>query len=160
MIHHTAVIDETVRVYGRRDLLWIGAGSRIDAFCVITVGDKGVRIGRRVHLGVGVCLFGSGGAIDIGDCCSLSPRATVFTSSDDMAMDRPVGPLMERANRALVEGNVTMMYGSAIGVGGVVFPGITIERDAIVGALSYAKEDVPRGWIVIGAGILYGRRRP
>lgn len=37
-----------------------------------------------------------------------------------------------------------------IGIGSVVFPGITIGEGAIVGAMSLVKEDVPAGAIVYG----------
>lgn len=37
-----------------------------------------------------------------------------------------------------------------IGIGSVVFPGVTIGEGAIVGAMSLVKEDVPAGAIVYG----------
>ena len=78
----STVVDETVRVYGRGDLLKIGKHSRIDANVVITVGEHGIKIGNHCHIGVGAVLLGASAQIELGDCCSVSPYAVLTTASD------------------------------------------------------------------------------
>ena len=131
---HPAIIDGTVRIYGRKDLLTIGNGTRIDAFCVITVGDKGVRIGDNVHIGAGVYLFGSGGKIEIGNRCSLSPRSTIYTASDDFRKLGLLGPCNPAEERNVIQGDVVMEEGSALGHGAVLFPKSILRKGSAIGA--------------------------
>ena len=150
-LHQLAIVDETVRIYGRKDLLFIGANTRIDAYCVITVGDAGVRIGDNVHIGVGVYLFGSGGKIEIGNRCSLSPRSTIYTASDDFRKLGLIGPCNPTEERNVIQGDVVMEEGSALGHGAVMFPGSVLEKWAAVGAYVTVKGRFASGQVVTRA---------
>lgn len=149
-IHPTAQVDERAVFLGRTDLLEVGARSRIDAFCVLSVGDEGVRIDRRVHLSVGVCLYGQGGRIHLQDGSFLSARATVYTATDDMSADVLVGSRMDDRFRKVIKGPVIVGCAAGAGVGAVIFPGVTLEDASVLGALSIAWRDVPRGYVVVG----------
>lgn len=150
MIHPTARIDETVRVYGRKDLLSIGANTRIDAFCVITIGEDGMDIGSNVHISAGVYIFGSAAKVTIGDWCFLSPRATIYTETDNMSECSKVGPLAPREHRSVLTGRVKMWPHSGVGTGGIIFPGVSLGTGAVVGALSIAKRNVFAWDVVVG----------
>lgn len=150
MIHPTAKIDETARIYGDRSRLRVGPNSRIDAFCVISIGEQGIEIGRNVHIGCGVYLFGGGGKIVLEDCTFLSPRATLYTATDDQAAVSLVGPQVKPELRMVIAGDIIIRRGAGVGTGGIVFPGVTLGEGAVVGALSIAKRDVEPGHVVVG----------
>ena len=147
-IHQTAIVDETVRVYGRSELLTIGANTRIDAYCVITVGDAGVLIGDNVHIGAGVYLFGSGGRIEIGNRCSLSPRSTIYTASDDFNKIGLIGPCNHLDQRNIIQGDVVMEEGAALGHGAVVFPGSILREGSALAAYVMLVGNVPAGQVI------------
>jgi galactoside O-acetyltransferase len=159
VIDPSITIDETVRIYGRRDLLTIGAGSRIDAYAVITVGDGGVTIGENVHVGCGAYLFGGGGNITIGEGCSLSPRSTIYTSCDDFRKRRLIGPCNPREERNVIEGDVTMEDGSALGHGAVMFPGSVLHKGSAVGAYLAVIEDVDEYMLITAKQESFRSRR-
>ena len=144
-------IDERAVVYGSRDLFEIGDGCRIDAFCIISVGPKGIRIGRNTHISAGVYMYGGGGRIEIGDYCFISPRATLYTATDEMKGDALVGSCCPEDTRRIITGDVKIEDGAGVGTGGIVFPGVTIRTGGIVGAMSIAKEDVLPGEVVVGS---------
>ncbi len=145
MIHHSAKVDETVRVYGDRSLLHVGAGSRIDAYTVITVGLRGVRIGQNTHVGTGCRLMGAGGGIVVGPCCSLSPGVSVFTASDRPAEDDLVGPCVPDKFRNVVYGDVVISAGAALFTNVIVLPGVTVGFGSVVEAEAIIVRDVPEG---------------
>ncbi len=143
------MIDDSVRIFGYKERLHLGNGSRIDAFCVITVGELGIWIGENVHIGAGVYLFGMGGRIAIGNSCSLSPRSTIYTATDDMAKSGLIGACNPLEQRNIKIGDVAMEDYSALGTGAVICPGVTIGEGAVVGAMALVKTNVPKGAIVV-----------
>lgn len=144
-------IDPLAVFFGRLDRLEIGSGSRIDAFCVITIGPEGVILGRHVHLGAGAQVFGTGGAVRLDSCSGLSPRASLFTATDDLRGDCLTGATIDPAYRNVRKGSVILEPYACVGCGSVVLPGVTLGRGAAVGALSLVKRDVPAWHVVAGA---------
>lgn len=143
-----STVDETVRVYGEPGKLRIGRNVRIDAFVIIMVGPEGVTIGDDVHVGCNVMVFGSAAKIVIGDRCSLSPRSTIYTASDDFRKAGLIGTQNKLGRVPLIVGAVTMGEGSAIGHGAVLFPGSSLGTGAAVGAGVVVTGDVPAGQVV------------
>lgn len=147
--------DETVRIYyprgehGYRQLA-VGRNVRVDAYAVLSVGPEGVTLGDHVHLAVGVCVFGGGGKVALGDCCYASPRSVIMTSTDGMGEDVLVGPTVPEEHRSVRSGAVTFLDGAGIGTGALVLPGVTLGIGACVGALSIAKRHVAAGHVVVG----------
>ena len=162
MIHETAKIDATVRVYHgggywRNEnlylmgLLDIGLDCRIDAFTVITVGPKGIKIGRNVHVGVGCFISGAHGRVEIGDFCSLSPRSSIYTGVDDMLSNGLIGACAPADRRVpLAIGDVIMQTGSALGAGAFVWPDVVIGAGAVVGMGSVCRFRLEPGRILVG----------
>ena len=149
MIHPSVKIDETIRIFfknpGGTDVLEIGEGSRIDAYTVITVGPKGIKIGNNVHIGCFCFLSGSGGRIEIGDGCSLSPRSTIYTACDDFRKKGLIGPTNPRDKRNVIEGDVVMEEGSALGHGAILLPKSTLKKGAALGAYMCLHGELPEG---------------
>lgn len=155
-VHPDAQIDDSVIVFGDPANLRVGAGSRIDAFCVLSVGTDpahGVRIGRRTHVGCGCYLFGSSGRITVGDCCSLSPRVTVYTATDLMDDDNLIGPCVPDKAREVERGDVMIEDGSAVFTNAYVSPGAYLGRGVLIGKGKGAVGNYVPGTVVRGSGM-------
>ena len=158
-IHATARIDPRAVFCGDISRLEIGAYSRIDAFCLISVGSAGICLGRHIHLSAGVKLFGGGGRIYLADGAFASSGATLYTVTDDMTADVLIGPQVQDRYRKLIRGDIVFGRAAGAATGAVILPGVTLGDAAVVGALSIAKRDVPAGHVVVGPNQRIGRVR-
>lgn len=126
------------------DKIEFGKNCRIDAFVTIT---GGVRIGNNVHIGIGVSIFGAHG-VTIGDGVSLSPGSKIFTATDDPSLNLVTNPQLEE--KLGYSGKVDIGDYSSIGSGAVVLPGVCIEEQVQVGALSLVKTNLRRNGVYAG----------
>jgi galactoside O-acetyltransferase len=141
-------IDESAQMFGA-ERLSIGSHVRIDCFTVITTGPEAVTIGDHVHLGVGVCLFGTAG-IEIGDFASLSGRVAVYSTNDDFVGGHLSGPTVPADLRNVSAASVIVGSHVIVGAGSVILPGVRLGRGAAVGALSLVKRDLADGELAGG----------
>jgi dTDP-4-amino-4,6-dideoxy-D-glucose acyltransferase len=141
-------IDESAQMFGA-ERLSIGSHVRIDCFTVITTGPGAVTIGDHVHLGVGVCLFGTAG-IEIGDFASLSGRVAVYSTNDDFVGGHLSGPTVPADLRNVSAARVIVGSHVIVGAGSVILPGVRLGRGAAVGALSLVKRDLADGELAGG----------
>lgn len=84
-------------------------------------------IGDETWIGQGVFMHSAGGII-IGDKVGIGPGVQIITSYHDH--NRP-GPLLEAPVKSLP---VTIGDGADIGVNAVILPGVSIGKNAVVGA--------------------------
>ena len=141
-IHKSCVI-----LGGKR--IRIGSHVRIDCFSLLSAGEQGITIGDHVHIAVGVCLFGSGGRIEVNDFAGISARTLLYTATDDYASSHLTGPTIPDKYRKVIHGDIILGKHSVIGCGSVVMPS-RIGAGATVGALSLVKKDVPEFEVVAG----------
>jgi len=159
-----AAIGEDVRIsrhalFFAPERIRIGARTRIDAFCILSAGAGGIIIGRNVHLSAHATILG-GGAVTIGDFCTLSVRCAVFASNDDYSGATMTNPTVPARFRGAVDAPVTIGAHAILGASCVVLPGVTIGESAAVGALSLVREDLPPFAVAVGAPArVVGRRR-
>ena len=109
---------------------------------VLVLGD--VRVGRNTWIGPGCILDGSGGQLQIGDWCSISAGAQIYTH--------------HTVNRSISLGEESIEYtptkignGVYIGPNTIVQMGVTIGDKAIIGANSFVNRDVPPGAKAFGS---------
>jgi acetyltransferase-like isoleucine patch superfamily enzyme len=109
---------------------------------VLVRGD--VRVGRNTWIGPGCILDGSGGDLVIGDWCSISAGAQIYTH--------------HTVNRSISLGKMPIDCaptkignGVYIGPNAVVQMGVTIGDSAIIGANSIVNRDVPPGMKAVGS---------
>jgi acetyltransferase-like isoleucine patch superfamily enzyme len=145
---HDVQIDESAQIFGVEKVS-IGSHVRIDCFTVITAGPASVTIGDHVHLGVGVCLFGTAG-IEVADFASLSGRVAVYSTNDDFVHGHLSGPTVPAELRKVQAARVLVGPHVIVGAGSVILPGVRLGRGAAVGALSLVKDDVVDGEIAAG----------
>ena len=151
-----ASVGEEVRVHRsviffRPEAVRLGEAARIDAQAVLSAGPEGIWVGHHTHLSAGVFLFGSGGAIRVGDFCALSARCTVFTANDDYKDGWMVNPTVGERFRKVQAAAVEFGDHVVVGAGTVVLPGVRMARGSAAGALSLVKHPVGEGVLVAGA---------
>jgi acetyltransferase-like isoleucine patch superfamily enzyme len=132
------------------EFISIGDQSRIDDFSIISASDTGeVQIGKFVHLGVSVNLFGNSG-ITIGDYSGISPGTKLFSESDDFSGDFLTNPTIQKHLRNVKSGSIELGEHSIIGSTCVVLPGVFIGEGAAVGALSLVNKSLDKWCIYSG----------
>jgi acetyltransferase-like isoleucine patch superfamily enzyme len=141
-IHKSCVI-----LGGKR--IRVGSHVRIDCFSLLSAGEHGITIGDHVHIAVGVCLFGSGGKIEVSDFAGISARTLLYTATDDYTSGNLTGPTIPDKYRKVIQGDIILGKHCVIGCGSVVMP-CRIGLGATVGALSLVKKDVPEFEVVAG----------
>lgn len=103
---------------------------------VLVLGD--VRVGRKTWIGPGCILDGSGGGLVIGDWCSISAGAQVYTHH---TVDRSTS----LGARPVAYAPTTIGNGVYIGPNAVIQMGVTIGDSAVIGANAFVNRDVPSG---------------
>lgn len=111
----------------------------------------GIELGDRTSVGQG-CSFLDLGGITIGDRAMISPRVTLVTEG------HPVEP-SARYDFVTVA-PIVIEAGAWIGAAATVLPGVTVGRDAVVGAGTVVAKDVPPRTVVTGQGYLERRDLP
>ncbi len=109
---------------GESGTIQIGAGTRIDQFCV---------------------LYGQGG-LEIGAGCAIASGVKLYSQSNQYKYDDTKRIL----EQPVVYKKVTISDDVWIGANAVVFPGVQIGQGAIVGAGAVVRHDVPSRAIVAG----------
>jgi UDP-2-acetamido-3-amino-2,3-dideoxy-glucuronate N-acetyltransferase len=132
-----ATVHEFVNLYG----CTIGAGTRIGAFVEI---QRGAVVGRSCKISSHsfICT-----GVTIGDRVFIG-HGVVFTNDKLPRATRPDGAPQGPDNWTLVETRVE--DGASIGSNATILCGLTIGRDAVVGAGSVVTHDVPAGATVAG----------
>lgn len=127
----------------------IGDHVRIDDFCVISAGSKGIRIGRHVHIAVFCSLIGHE-QIVLEDFSGLSARVSIYSSSEDYSGNSMTNPTVADAYRSAIHGPVVLGRHVIVGAGSVILPGVTLQLGCAVGALSLVNRSHPEFSIVSG----------
>ena len=121
------------------DAIVVGPISLINS---VTGDFSNLTIGSGVHIGSEVFL-------DLAERVTIEPGATLSMRSCVIThFDIGHGPLKQRRPRET--GPVTIRAGAYLGVGAIVLHGVTVGREAIIGAAALVREDVPDGAVVGG----------
>jgi len=109
-----------------------------------------LHIGRASWIGQGAFLH-AGGGIDIAEEVGIGPNAMILTSHHELPAGIVEGgdeiPILRRPLRFAA---VRLEAGCDIGVGAIILPGVTVGKQAQVGALAVVTHDVPPRTIVAG----------
>jgi acetyltransferase-like isoleucine patch superfamily enzyme len=142
-------IHESVLFFNAANIV-IGNNVRIDCFSILSAGDAGIRIGSHIHIGAGCYIFGSGGEVVLEDFSGLSPRASLFTASDDFTCGYLRGPGIPMRFRQVKTGGIVLRVNAGVASGSIVLPGVTVGTNACVGALTVVTKNVPDHALVAG----------
>ena len=133
----------------------IGDNVRIDDFCILS---GNIKIGSNVHISAYTALYGKNSII-LEDYTGISPRSTVFSAMDDFSGEYLVGPIHQDFQINIIGGPVLIKKYSQIGANCVVFPNVTIEEGAVVGAMSLVNRSVDKWTINAGIPVRYLKKR-
>ncbi len=114
---------------------------------------RGVRIGRRVFIGTEVFIDDAEpDLVRIGDDVTIIARAAIIAHG--YYPEHLQGFLSKAPERR----GVVIEQGAYVGFGAIVLPGVTIGREAVVGAAALVTKDVPSRSVVLGPAGEVARR--
>lgn len=116
----------------------IGNNVRIDDFCILS---GKIKLGDYIHISAYTALYGKY-VIEMEDYSGLSPRCTIFSSSDDFSGNYLIGPMINHKLTNISGGKVIFKKYSQLGCNCVVFPGVIINEGAAAGAMSLIINDL------------------
>src|ERR1700730_3558103 len=109
---------------------------------VLVLGD--VKVGRNTWIGPGCILDGSGGELRIGDWCSISAGAQIYTH-------HTVNRSVSLGEKPIDCAPTSIGNGVYIGPNAVIQMGVTVGDRAIIGANSFVNRDIPPGAKAFGS---------
>jgi dTDP-4-amino-4,6-dideoxy-D-glucose acyltransferase len=130
--------------------LTIGSRVRIDAFALLIAGPAGLAIGSNVHIGASTQVFGNSGQVVIEDFAGISPRACLFTATDDFVEGHLTGPTVPLQFRRPTTGSIILKRHAVVGAGSIVLPNVVVGWGATIGALSLVQKPVPDLFVMFG----------
>lgn len=133
----------------------IGDNVRIDDFCILS---GNIRLGSNIHISAYVAMYGSNG-IELEDYTGISSRSTIYSAMDDFSGQYLIGPIHEISQTNVTGGKVVIKKFSQIGCNCVVFPSVTINEGAVVGAMSLVNKDINEWSIWAGVPAKYLKER-
>jgi acetyltransferase-like isoleucine patch superfamily enzyme len=138
-IGENVLISEKASIYGA-ERIEIGDNVRIDDFCIISAGTRGMQIGSYVHIACYTSLIGRE-HIRLGDYANLSSRVSVYSSSDDYSGEWMTSPMVPSEFTHVDHRSVCIGRHCIVGVGAVILPGVTLGDGCAIGALALVKQD-------------------
>jgi len=144
----------------RDEHLQIGDFSTVDDF-VFLDGGTGTRIGRYVHIGNHVSIFG-GGELEIGDYAVVAAGSRILTATDTDHDGARMSTHLPDEYRHVVRAKVTIGRDAFVGANSVVLPGVNLAEGCVVGAGSVVTGDLDPWTVYAGtpARPLRARNRP
>ena len=123
------------------EMIKIGSGSRIDAFCKLE-GGEGIFIGQGVHIASMAHLNIGGGKLTIGDFACVSAGGKIITGTNDIDA-LSCSAVAPKNMMRITRGKVRLSRWSIVFCNAIVLPGVTLGEGAVLGAGSVATEDIP-----------------
>lgn len=134
IIGSNVFISDKASIYNPKNIR-IGSNVRIDDFCIISAGEKGIEIGNYVHIACYVSLIGNE-LIKINDFVGISSKAAVYSSSDDYSGNFLTGPTIPNQFKNVDSRSVVFESHSLVGSNCVILPGVIVGEGTAIGALS------------------------
>lgn len=136
----------------------LGNNVRVDDFCVMSAGARGIVIGNNVHVAVYSSLIGAG-KITLSDFCNISSRVSIYSSNDDYSGAAMTNPMVPVQYTGVTSADVFFGKHVIVGSGSVVLPGVTLEEGVAVGALSLIRKDCKAFGIYAGSPARFIKER-
>ena len=127
----------------------IGDNVRIDDFCILSAGVKGIEIGSHVHIACYCSLIGRE-KISMKDFSGLSSNVSIYSSTDDFTGSFLAGPCVLEEFKNMVSKPVTLNKHVAIGTKSTILPGVEIGNNTKVYAHSLVTKSFPSNVIIFG----------
>lgn len=148
------LISRNAKIYNAQAIS-IGNNVRIDDFCILS---GNITLGSNIHISAYVALYGSMGII-LENNTGISARTTIYSAMDDFGGDFMIGPMHDTSKRNVTGDSVIMKQYSQIGAHCCVFPNLTIEEGAVVGACSLVNKSLKSWSIYVGTPATFLKKR-
>ncbi len=153
LTHWRLYFRATMTKLCRKKFKHFGAGAELRPF-VFAGGCSNISIGDNVVVRPNTILFANSfsayngrGSITIEDGVLLGPSIQFFTNKHRFA--DPSVPIIDQGVEP--PENILVKKGAWIGAGTIILPGVTIGRNAVVGAGSVVTRDIPDCALAVGA---------
>jgi acetyltransferase-like isoleucine patch superfamily enzyme len=130
----------------------LGNNVRIDDFCCLVGGERGIKIGSYVHIAFSVVIVGNGG-VSLEDFVGISSRSAIYSGTDDFSGDFLTGPTVPKEFRHSIRGEVVLGKHVVIGTGSTILPKVKIGIGCSVGANSLVNIDLEPWGIYAGVPV-------
>lgn len=143
------LISDKASIYGA-NRIHIGSNVRIDDFCVLSAGERGIDIGNYIHIAVFSSLIGAG-FISLADFCNISSRVAIYSSNDDYSGRYMTNPMVPTKYTNVTHADVILGKHVIIGSGSVVLPGVILHDGVAIGALSLVTKNCEEFGVYVGS---------
>src|SRR4051794_31862358 len=140
------------------DKISIGSNVRIDDFCCLIGGQKGINIGSYVHIAFFCIVLGNGG-ITLEDFSGLSSRVALYSATDDYSGISLTNPTVPKKYLNVSQGEVILNKHVIIGTGSTILPNVEIGEGSAVGAHSLVIKDLDSWGIYVGSPVTRIKKR-
>ncbi len=137
------------------DKISIGDNVRIDDFCILS---GHISIGSNIHISAYVALYGAMGIV-MEDYSGISPKSIVFSAMDDFSGDYLIGPIHPEGLTNVSGGEVKIGRYVQVGANSVVFPNLSINEGAVIGACSLVNKSCDAWCVYYGIPIVKRKTR-
>lgn len=141
-------ISDKCSIYNAKNIR-IGDNVRIDDFCILSAGTKGIFIGNNVHIACYAALIGSE-EIHVSDFAGISSRTIVYSSTDDYVGPFLTNPTVPDLYKNVINKRVEIGRHVVIGAGSIILPGSYLMDFSSVGAMSLINGQVPSFCVFAG----------
>jgi galactoside O-acetyltransferase len=142
------LISTKCSIYGASRIS-IGNNVRIDDFVVISTSNGEIKIGNNIHIAIYSSLQGEG-KIEMMDFSGISSRVAVYSSNADYSGNFLTNPNIPEEYTNTITKDVIFHKHSLVGSGSIIMPGVILHTGAVVGALSFVKNDCEEFSINVG----------
>lgn len=130
----------------------IGNNVRIDDFCCLVGGKRGIHIGSNVHMAFYCIVLGNGGVI-IEDFAGLSSRCSIYSSTDNYTGSSLTNPTIPAKYKAIIDGEVHLGRHVIIGTNSTILPNVKIGEGCSIGAHSLITKSLEPWGIYFGVPV-------
>jgi len=148
------LISKKASFYGIKNMR-LGDYVRIDDYCILT---GSITLNNYIHISAYSALYGSYG-IFMDDYSGMSPRSTIFSSSDDFTGGYLVGPMVEANLTKIIKGKVILNKYVQLGAGSIVLPNVSIGEGSVTGCFTMVKKNLDDWGIYVGTPARFLKKR-
>jgi len=128
----------------------IGDDVRIDDYCCLVAGNKGITIGSNIHIAFHCIIIGNGGVF-LEDFSGLSSRCSIYSATDDYSGKTLTNPTVPEKYKHVIEGEVYLGRHAIIGTNTTILPNVYIGEGCSVGANSLVNKNLEPWGIYFGS---------
>lgn len=143
------LISRKTSIYMPENII-VGDNVRIDDYCCLVAGKKGITIGSNIHIAFHCIIIGNGGVF-LEDFSGLSSRCSIYSATDDYSGKTLTNPTVPEKYKHVIEGEVHLGRHAIIGTNTTILPNVDIGEGCSVGANSLVNKNLEPWGIYFGS---------